>query len=237
MTIRLNINDLHALARQFRYSHQRISDLINLLNRHFHVLFSSVKTARTYGIDQAQSEMEYELNGFLHTLDDLQHLLHFTEIRMKKTDQMLAEKLFQSGGRLAGYLPIMSFLAAAKCSPDSYRLTAPPLSEPLALMKQIKQNGLSGLFTKKRAAAYIQLDEEGQQQLWSARRMISRTIADNLCLLAYQQIAKGPLSLTVFLFGKKAEADAADVKTVCLSKNKTISAATLHSFSAKMYSG
>jgi hypothetical protein len=93
--------------------------------------------------------MEHELNGFLHTLDDLQHLLHFTEIRMKKTDQMLAEKLFQSGGRLAGYLPIMSFLAAAKCSPDSYRLTAPPLSEPLALMKQIKQNGLSGLFTKK----------------------------------------------------------------------------------------
>ncbi|MBW4885559.1 MAG: hypothetical protein KZY76_07935 [Bacillus sp. (in: Bacteria)] len=237
MTIRLNINDLHALARQFRYSHQRISDLINLLNRHFHVLFSSVKAARTYGIDQAQSEMEHELNGFLHTLDDLQHLLHFTEIRMKKTDQMLAEKLLQSGGRLAGYLPIMSFLAAAKCSPDSYRLTAPPLSEPLALMKQIKQNGLSGLFTKKRAAAYIQLDEEGQQQLWSARRMISRTIADNLCLLAYQQIAKGPLSLTVFLFGKKAEADAADIKIVCLSKNKTISAATLHSFSAKMYSG
>ncbi|MCY9402385.1 hypothetical protein MOF38_21795, partial [Bacillus haynesii] len=89
MTIRLNINDLHALARQFRYSHQRISDLIHLLNRHFHVLFSSVKTARTYGIDQAQSEMEHELKGFLHTLDDLQHLLHFTEIRMKKTDQML----------------------------------------------------------------------------------------------------------------------------------------------------
>ncbi|XBO87081.1 hypothetical protein AAGG52_08765 [Bacillus licheniformis] len=94
-------------------------------------------------------------------------------------------------------------MAAAKCSSDSYRLTAPPLSEPLALMKQIKQNGLSGFFTKKRAAAYIQFDEEGQQRLWSARRMISRTIADNLCLLAYQQIAKGPLSLTVLLFAKK----------------------------------
>jgi hypothetical protein len=67
--------------------------------------------------------------------------------------------------------------------------------------------------------------------------MISRTIADNLCLLAYQQIAKGPLSLTVFLFGKKAEARCGTIKTVCLSKNKTISAATLHSFSAKMYSG
>ncbi|MDI5790847.1 hypothetical protein PO124_27885 [Bacillus licheniformis] len=52
---------------------------------------------------------------------------------------MLAEKLFHSGGHLAGYLPIMSSLAAAKCSPGSYKLTAPPLSEPLALMKQIKQ--------------------------------------------------------------------------------------------------
>lgn len=104
MTIRLNINDLHALARQFRYSHQRISDLIRLLNRHFHVLFSSVKTARTCGIDQAQSEMEHELKGFLHTLDDLQHLLHFTEIRMKKTDQMLAEKAL-SQRRAFGRLP------------------------------------------------------------------------------------------------------------------------------------
>ena len=79
---------------------------------------------------------------------------------------------------------------------------------------------------------YIQLDEEGQQQLWSARRMISRTIADNLCLLAYQQIAKGPLSLTVFLFGKKAEADAADIKTVC-RQTVLISAASASAFFPK----
>ena len=98
MTIRLNINDLHALARQFRYSHQRISDLIRLLNRHFHVLFSSVKTARTCGIDQAQSEMEHELKGFLHTLDDLQHLLHFTEIRMKRPIRCLRRSSFTAAG-------------------------------------------------------------------------------------------------------------------------------------------
>lgn len=98
MTIRLNINDLHALARQFRYSHQRISDLINLLNRHFHVLFSSVKAASTYGIDQAQSEMEHELNGFLHTLDDLQHLLHFTEIRMKRPIKCLQRSSYRAAG-------------------------------------------------------------------------------------------------------------------------------------------
>ncbi|MDI5790846.1 hypothetical protein PO124_27880 [Bacillus licheniformis] len=61
--------------------------------------------------------------------------------------------------------------------------------------------------------------------------MISRTIADNLCILAYQQIAKGPLSLTVLL-SEKAEADAADVKPFVFQK-QTITADTLHSFSAK----
>lgn len=90
MAIRLNVHDLHALARQFRHSHQQISDLMHRLNRHLQVLLSSVTAAKTSAIDQAQTDMEHEIKGYLHTLDDLEHLLSHTEARMIKTDQLLA---------------------------------------------------------------------------------------------------------------------------------------------------
>ncbi|MED2978258.1 hypothetical protein P4284_16340 [Bacillus swezeyi] len=234
MSIRLNVNDLHALARQFLHSHQKISDLMHLLHRHLHVLLSSVKAAKTSDIDQAQTEMEYELKGFLHTLDDLEHLLRYTETHMKKTDQMLADRLFQNGGHLAGYPPIMSFLAASKSSADGFKMTASLLSEPLILMKQLKENGLSGLFMGNRTALYIQFDDHGKERLWSVRRLLSRNIAGNLCLLAYQQVAKGPLSYTAFTFAKKAAVAAlSDLKTVCLHENQKNAAAILASFSEK----
>ncbi|MFN2745912.1 MULTISPECIES: hypothetical protein [Bacillus] len=232
MSIRLNVHDLHALSRQFRHSHQKISDLMLLLHRHLHVLLSSVSAAKISEIDQAQSEMEHELKGFLHTLDDLEHLLRHTEIRMKKTDQMLAARLFQSGGHLAGYPHIMSFLAASKHSADNFKMTASLTCEPLILLKQLKENGLSGLFTGKRTASYVQFDDRGKRQLWSVRRLLSRKIARNLCLLAYQQAAKGPLSYTGSAFSRKAaEADASDLNTVCLHGSQKISASALAGFS------
>ncbi|MEK5097141.1 WXG100 family type VII secretion target [Bacillus sp. FSL W8-0848] len=227
MTIRLNVNDLHALARQFRRSHQQISDLMHRLNRHLQVLLSSLTAAQTSAIDQAQTEMEHEIKGYLLTLDDLEHLLSHTEARMIKTDQMLAARLFQSGGHLTGYPPIMSLLASVRPS-GSFRLTASLLSEPLVLMKQLTENGLSGLFFKDRAAPYFQFDDQGKKQLWSVRRLLSREVAGNLCLIAYGQIAGSPLSRTVFTFANvKAKAGISDVKTVRLPDSSYIPAANL----------
>ncbi|MCY8271920.1 hypothetical protein [Bacillus sonorensis] len=217
MSIRLNVNDLHALARQFRYSHEQISDLMRLLNRHLQVLLSSVTTAKTSDIDQSQTEMEHELKGYLHTLDDLEHLLSHTEVQMMKTDQMLAEMLYQCGGYLADYPPIMSFLAS-KCPTVGFTLTASLLSEPLALLKQLRENGLSGLFLRGRVL-YFQLDEQGRNQLWAVRRLLSSSITDNMCLLAYNQTVGGSLSRTVLAFASiKTKAAASDVKRFPISR-------------------
>ncbi|MEC3606796.1 WXG100 family type VII secretion target [Bacillus glycinifermentans] len=227
MTIRLNVHDLHALARQFRHSHQQISDLMHCLNRHLQVLLSSVTAAKTSAIDQAQTDMEHEIKGYLHTLDDLEHLLSHTEARMIKTDQMLAARLFQSGGHLTGYPPIISLLASVRPS-GSFRLTASLLSEPLVLMKQLKENGLSGLFFKDRSTPYFQFDEQGKKQLWSVRRLLSRKVTGNLCLIAYGQIAGSPLSRTVFTFANvKTKAGISDIKTVRHPDSSYISAAKL----------
>ncbi|NPC92289.1 hypothetical protein HOO54_08650 [Bacillus sp. WMMC1349] len=215
MSIRINLNNLNTLALQFNQSQERISDMIQLLNRHLHVLLLNVTAAQTNAIDHAQTELDYELKSYLRTLDDIHHLLCYTESRMKKSDQILAAQLFQHSGQLADYSHIMTFLATSGLSADQFKLELSILSEPRFLMNELKKNGLTGLLTNAHNGACFQFDDQGKRSLWSARQLFNNRVVKNLCLLAYQHVAKGPLSLTVSCITKQAS----NVQTVYLPKN------------------